>query len=176
MRLGVRKRLLSPNWPSRDQIQALVELSVPLFIFAAIVCRYIGSKGSDPEGYLKNEEEDKEVWLRGFQELVGSIIVLGNSLYSVLSIPYREDVPGKNPFWIDEKDIHNRLVSYLKGLRQNICNLAVPGILRSKINKQIVARGLPPKKRYIHNGDLIYLFLYNLIRETYKCIPIVNSL
>ena len=46
-------RMLSPDWPTTDQIQALVELAVPLFIFAATVCRYIGTKGGHPEGYLK---------------------------------------------------------------------------------------------------------------------------
>jgi len=27
------QRLLSPGWPSKDQIQTLVELAAPLFIF-----------------------------------------------------------------------------------------------------------------------------------------------
>jgi hypothetical protein len=45
-------RELSPDWPTSDQIQALVDLAVPLFIFAATVCRYIGAKGGHPEGYL----------------------------------------------------------------------------------------------------------------------------
>ena len=138
-----QQRLLSPDWPSRDQIHALVELAVPLFIFAATVCRYVGTKGSDPEQYLNKvleyqkstfsqldrtylpilnqlladqEEEDKEAWLREFQELVGGIIVVESplsitslaclleipqkqircrldSLHSVLSVPDSEDVP-----------------------------------------------------------------------------------
>ena len=45
-------RMLSPDWPTADQIRALVDLAVPLFIFAATVCRYIGTKGGHPEGYL----------------------------------------------------------------------------------------------------------------------------
>ena len=42
-----QERLLSLDWPTTDQIQALVELAVPLFIFATTVCRYIGTKGGD---------------------------------------------------------------------------------------------------------------------------------
>jgi hypothetical protein len=137
------QRSLSADWPSSDRIQALADMAIPLFIFAATVCRYVGSKGSDPEEYLNKvleyqkstfsqldrtyfpilnqllddqEEEDKETWLCGFRELVGSIIVLESplsitplerllkipqkqircrldSLHSVLSIPDSEDVP-----------------------------------------------------------------------------------
>ncbi|KAL5374571.1 hypothetical protein DPSP01_011850 [Paraphaeosphaeria sporulosa] len=47
-----RARRLRPDWPTGNQIQVLVELAVPLFIFAATVCRYIGTKGGDPEEYL----------------------------------------------------------------------------------------------------------------------------
>jgi hypothetical protein len=105
-------RMLPSDWPTRDQVQALVELAVPLFIFAATVCRYIGTKGGDPEGYLnkvlqykkstysqldrtylpvldqllnEQEEEDKDAWLQTFRELVGSIVVLESPL-SVVSL------------------------------------------------------------------------------------------
>ncbi|KAI9782682.1 MAG: hypothetical protein M1839_004669 [Geoglossum umbratile] len=137
------QRSLSADWPGRDRIQALANMAIPLFIFAATVCRYVGSKGSDPEEYLNKvleyqkstfsqldqtylpilnqllddqEEEDKETWLSGFRELVGSIIVLESplsitsleqllkipqrriryrldSLHSVLAIPDSKDLP-----------------------------------------------------------------------------------
>jgi hypothetical protein len=137
------QRSLSSDWPSGNQIQALVELAIPLFIFAATVCRYIGTKGSCPEEYLnkvlqyqkstfsqldrtylpvldqlliEQEEDDKDMWLQAFQELVGSIVVLESplsvvslacllqipqtqvecrldSLHSVLSVPNNRDVP-----------------------------------------------------------------------------------
>jgi gluconate kinase len=114
-------RLLSSAWPSRDQIQALVELAVPLFIFAATVCRYIGTKGGDPEEYLnkvlqyrkstfsqldrtylpvldqlliEQEEDDRETWLNAFRELVGSIVVLQSAL-SVASLAALLRIPRK---------------------------------------------------------------------------------
>lgn len=37
-----QQRSLSPYWPGKDQIQALVETATPLFIFADTACRYIG--------------------------------------------------------------------------------------------------------------------------------------
>jgi len=114
-------RMLSPDWPTTDQIQALVELAVPLFIFAATVCRYIGTKGGHPEGYLKKvleyqkstfsqldrtylpileqllaeqEEDEKEAWLYAFQKLVGSIVVLESPL-SITSLAHLLQVPQK---------------------------------------------------------------------------------
>jgi len=269
-------RSLSPNWPRREQIQALVELAAPLFIFAATVCRYIGTKGGDPEEYLnkvleyrkstfsqldqtylpvlnqlltEQEEEDREMWLHRFQELVGVIAILESplsitalahllqisqkqircrldSLHSVLNIPDSEHVSvrllhlsfreflidpqkrGKSPFWVDEKETHERLASQClklmsspNGLQQNMCNLLVPGTLRSEIDERTISRSLPAELQYaccywvhhleqskgrIYDGKSVHLFLQkyflywleamSLIGEVYKCIHIINRL
>jgi hypothetical protein len=52
--LGViqKERMLSSDWPAKTQILALVKLAVPLFIYAATVCRYVGSKGNNPTAFL----------------------------------------------------------------------------------------------------------------------------
>ncbi|KAF2729521.1 hypothetical protein EJ04DRAFT_537814 [Polyplosphaeria fusca] len=121
--LGVicRERELSLDWPTTDQIQALVELAVPLFIFAATVCRYIGTKSGDPERYLRKvlgyekstfsqldrtylpileqllaeqEEDEKKAWLQVFRKLVGSIVVLESPL-SIISLARLLQVPQK---------------------------------------------------------------------------------
>ncbi|KAF5853876.1 hypothetical protein GGP41_006653 [Bipolaris sorokiniana] len=116
-----RARMLSPDWPTADQIRALVELAVPLFIFAATVCRYIGTKGGHPEGYLskvlayqkstfsqldrtylpileqllvEQEEDEREGWLQAFRKLVGSIVVLESPL-SIASLTRLLQVPQK---------------------------------------------------------------------------------
>jgi hypothetical protein len=107
-----KSRMLSVNWPAAHQILALVQLAVPLFIYAATVCRYIGTKGSNPETCLEKvlqyqkatfsqldrtylpvldqllieqEEDEKEEWLHKFQDVVGSIVVL-ESLLSTSSL------------------------------------------------------------------------------------------
>jgi archaellum biogenesis ATPase FlaH len=119
--LGViqKERMLSPDWPATHQIQALVELAVPLFIYAATVCRYVGSKGSNPKAYLdkvlqyqkatfsqldriylpvldqlltEQEEDDKETWLQEFRKVVGSIVVLQSPL-SLTSLASLLQVP-----------------------------------------------------------------------------------
>ncbi|KAF2676795.1 hypothetical protein K458DRAFT_179878, partial [Lentithecium fluviatile CBS 122367] len=116
-----RARMLSPDWPTADQIRALVELAVPLFIFAATVCRYVGTKGGHPEGYLskvlayqkstfsqldrtylpileqllvEQEEDEREGWLQAFRKLVGSIVVLESPL-SIASLTRLLQVPQK---------------------------------------------------------------------------------
>jgi hypothetical protein len=102
-----QSQFLSPDWPGADQIQALIDLALPLFIYAATVCRYIGTKGGDPEEYLNNvlayrrstfsqldrtylpvlhqlladqEDDDKENWLYIFKGQVGSIVLLESPL------------------------------------------------------------------------------------------------
>jgi hypothetical protein len=270
-------RSLSLDWPTTDQVQALVELAVPLFIFAATVCRYIGTKGGDPVGYLnkvlkyqkstfsqldrtylpvldqllaeQEEEEDKEAWLHAFHKLVGSIVVLESplsvtslacllqipqrqiryqldSLHSVLSVPDSNDLPirllhlsfreflvdprkqRESPFWVDEKDTHRKLASRCielmsspGGLRQDICSLEAPGVLRVDVNDGTVASSLAPELQYacrywvhhleqsgqqIHDGEPVQLFLQehllhwleamSLIRETNSCIHLINKL
>jgi len=114
-------RMLSPGWPTAGQIQALVDLAVPLFIFAATVCRYINTKGGHPEGYLnkvlqyqkstfsqldrtylpileqllvEQDEDEKEAWLHAFRKVVGSIVVLESPL-SIKSLANLLQVPKK---------------------------------------------------------------------------------
>jgi hypothetical protein len=114
-------RMLSSDWPAKHQILDLVELAMPLFIYAATVCRYVGTKGSDPEEYLEKvlqyrkatfsqldrtylpvldqllieqEEGDKASWLDAFRKLVGSIVVLESPL-SIAPLARLLQVPQK---------------------------------------------------------------------------------
>ncbi|KAF2023556.1 vegetative incompatibility protein HET-E-1 [Setomelanomma holmii] len=102
-----KQRSLPSDWPSRIQIQALVDLSAPLFVFAASACRYIGDPKQNPrkrletiltnrgakaskldETYLPilnllfeaEDEDDKEQWIADFRAIVGSIVVLQDPL------------------------------------------------------------------------------------------------
>jgi hypothetical protein len=271
-----RERMLSSDWPATHEILALVELAVPLFIYAATVCRYIGTKAGDPEEYLnkvlqypkavfsqldrtylpvldqlvvEQEERDKEDWLHAFRGLVGSIVVLESplsvgplarllqipqkqverrldALHSVLNIPNNKDVPirllhlsfrdflinpqkqGKSMFWVDEKSTHKKLASHClklmsgpNGLRQDMCGLLGPGVLRSEIDDRTVASNLLPELQYacrywishlIHSQqdivdrDTTHLFLQkhllhwleamSLIRESSRCVHLLDSL
>jgi hypothetical protein len=105
-----KERRLGSDWPAQQQILALVELAVPLFIYAATVCRYVGSKGGSPKAFLnkvlqyqkatfsqldrtylpvldqllsEQEEDEKETWLEAFREVVGSVVVLESPLSAV---------------------------------------------------------------------------------------------
>jgi hypothetical protein len=245
------QRLLSPNWPRRDQIQTLVQLAVPLFIFAATACRYIADRRDNPMKRLEvvlqyqsathvskldrtylpilnqlfdddDDEANKQKRTSEFRDIVGSIVVLESSLsisslahlfqiskedircrldslHSVLSIPDNEDLPvrllhlsfrdflvdpqnkRKSPFWVDERESHERLASKClellsspEGLRQNMCKLPNPGTLKSEIDEQKIAICLSPELQYacrywvhhleqsnyhIHDSDPIHLFL-----------------
>jgi hypothetical protein len=43
------ERSLSMDWPGQENIQALVKMTVPLFIFAATVCRFVLDPRWDPK-------------------------------------------------------------------------------------------------------------------------------
>ena len=101
------ERRLSSGWPRQDQVEALVEQAVPLFIFAATACRYIGDQRDNPRKRLEiileyrnmkvskldatylpilnqlfdeEDENDKERWAGEFRDIVGSIVVLETPL------------------------------------------------------------------------------------------------
>lgn len=46
------KRLLDESWPSEDDIQTLLVMAVPLFIFALTVCLFVGEKGRNTKKRL----------------------------------------------------------------------------------------------------------------------------
>ncbi|KAF2686169.1 hypothetical protein K458DRAFT_416478 [Lentithecium fluviatile CBS 122367] len=101
------ERSLSSGWPKRDQVEALVEQAVPLFIFAATACRYISDRRDNPKKRLEivlgyrgakvsklnatylpilnqlfdeEDEEDRGRWACDFQDIVGSIVLLETPL------------------------------------------------------------------------------------------------
>jgi hypothetical protein len=62
---------------------------------------------------------------------------------------------GDDRFYVDEKSSHEKLarcclklITAPHGLRQDMCDLSDPGILRGEINEETVDRNLPPKLQY----------------------------
>ncbi|KAH0562822.1 hypothetical protein GP486_002547 [Trichoglossum hirsutum] len=113
------ERSLPLEWPGERSIQTLVGMAIPLFIFAATVCRFIGETIGNPRrrlnDILKYEIEDvsrlnitylpildplfaiqgekeKEKLSREFQEIVGSIVILESPL-SIASLAHLLKIP-----------------------------------------------------------------------------------
>ncbi|KAF2400562.1 hypothetical protein EJ06DRAFT_538063 [Trichodelitschia bisporula] len=120
---------LPSDWPGDETIQRLVEMALPLFIFAATVCRFIDDPHSNPkkvlDDILKHPRQDtilertylpilerqiagqtrkriKDRLVAEFREIVGTIITLATPL-SIMSIAELLGVP--------EDDIETRLDS-----------------------------------------------------------------
>lgn len=276
LRVIGEERSLPLDWPSKTQIRALVDMAIPLFIFAATACRYIGDKKDNPKKRLERvlqyrsakqvsqldkmylpilkelfdeeDEPDMKIWTSEFQEIVGSIVVLECPLsitslanllnihkediscrlyllHSALNIPVDDDMPirllhlsfrnflvditkrGKYRFWVNEKETHKKLASKClqllsspKGLRQNICNLKMPGTRRSEVNGEIINSALSPEVQYacrywaLHlkysggraDENLVHIFLkkyflywletMSLMGDTSESIHIINIL
>lgn len=54
-----RDRDISQDWPSSDDILKLTRISVPLFVSAATICRYIGNSKLEPKSRLKGLLENQ---------------------------------------------------------------------------------------------------------------------
>ncbi|KAJ5471551.1 hypothetical protein N7530_008908 [Penicillium desertorum] len=111
-------RSLPSGWPGVMNIQILVALSVPLFIFASTICRILEDPHWDPEDSLheilthrnngskldgtylpvlnrllnKQSEKQKKQLVEGFQQVVGAIVILESPL-SVSSLSRLLDLP-----------------------------------------------------------------------------------
>ena len=106
------QRSLDAPWPEERQIHILVNMAVPLFIFAATVCRFLGEAKGNPRRRLNDilkydaeeiskqdvtylpimnhlfssyGEREKEKLSVEFQNIVGSIVVLETPLSVILS-------------------------------------------------------------------------------------------
>lgn len=98
-----------PDWPTHSDIQSLAKMAVPLFIFAATVCRFISDrKYGNPEKQLKKvlrhqtkshgsalaetyllvlnqqiaglEKQEHDEMLQEFRDIVGPIVILATPL------------------------------------------------------------------------------------------------
>ncbi|KAE8361663.1 hypothetical protein BDV27DRAFT_166730 [Aspergillus caelatus] len=127
----LRGRALPPNWPGKDTIQSIATLSVPLFIFAATLCRFVGDKRWTPEKRLaaifedpamlsasemervylpilnqvisgQTKREEKQL-VQEFQAIVGAIVLLASPL-SVNALEQLLNIP--------RNDINNRLDTF----------------------------------------------------------------
>jgi hypothetical protein len=115
---------------------------------------------------------------------------------------------GDDRFYVDEKGAHEKLaccclelMSTSSGLRQDMCNLSGPGVLRREIDERTIDRNLPPELQYacrywvhhlersgrsIEDGDATYHFLeghflhwleaMSLINETGVCVRFIARL
>jgi hypothetical protein len=119
-----------------------------------------------------------------------------------------KDRCGDDSFWVDEKSTHKKLASCClrimsahDGLRQDICNMSGPGVLRSEIDEGTISSSLPPELQYacrywvehfvrsqhsIADGDAVHVFLQrhllhwleamSLMGETGQCVHLLARL
>src|SRR3569833_79218 len=115
---------LPPNWPGEQIIRALVHMAIPLFIFAATVCRFVADKTLlDPAGQLDkvlnyqsghsdldkldatylhelnqivaDQAEEKSRLVNEFRKIIGPIVLLAEPL-SASSLSRLLDIPTKS--------------------------------------------------------------------------------
>ena len=137
-------------------------------------------------------------------------------LHSVLSIPANPASPvrllhlsfreflldpekrGNSVFWVDKRErnkvLVNRCLELLSGskyLKENICSLESPGMLRTEINPQTIEKYLPVDGRYacrywvhhleqsgerIHDGDSVHAFLQKHLLHWLEALSLMGNI
>ncbi|RSL61356.1 hypothetical protein CEP53_005138 [Fusarium sp. AF-6] len=116
-----KNRQLPPNWPKPNEIQSLTESAVPLFIFAATICRFIndrkhGSPARQLEKVLQHQNrrgaskmhiiyspvlsqqladasaDERQHIIEEFRRVVGAIVTLASPL-STITLSRLIDIP-----------------------------------------------------------------------------------
>ncbi|CAF3619011.1 unnamed protein product [Fusarium graminearum] len=117
------ERKLPPDWPGSSTVQSLAQISIPLFIYAATVCRFIGDRrrNSPPiqlhktldyesKGHVSQldriygpilcslitdvSENDEEQIIKDFKIIVGSIVSLASPL-STTALSHLIEIPAE---------------------------------------------------------------------------------
>ncbi|KAL3438799.1 hypothetical protein BDV09DRAFT_78884 [Aspergillus tetrazonus] len=115
-----RERALPADWPGQGCIEKLVKMAIPLFIFAATICRFVGDQDFLPDKRLaavlqdeaavssadlertyipvlnqlniSKSKSDSEQLLKEFQDIVGVIVLLATPL-TIFAIAELTGVP-----------------------------------------------------------------------------------
>ncbi|CBF80695.1 WD40 repeat domain-containing protein [Aspergillus nidulans FGSC A4] len=171
-----RDKNISEDWPGDEVIQKLVEMSAPLFISAATLCRYIESSKMEPKlrlaellkdqakyasrmdkTYLpiltrllddqESDEFEQQQLLQEFQAIPRSACQDSTFIISGFLVQSR------TKFLVDapkkHKDIAKCCLKTMQShLQKDICSLESPGTRRADINPQDIRQYLPPELRY----------------------------
>ncbi|TGO13768.1 hypothetical protein BPAE_0711g00010, partial [Botrytis paeoniae] len=119
-KIKAKNKMLAVKWPGQERIQALVQMAIPLFIFAATACRFITDPVWNPEEQLETilqyrmvenmsnfdrtyrpilekqfftqtTKKNRETLIQQFKEIVGAIVILADPL-SIVSLARLLDV------------------------------------------------------------------------------------
>lgn len=119
-KIRTKNKILAVNWPGQESIQALVQMAIPLFIFAATACRFIADPVWNPEEQLEailqyrmvenmsnfdrtyrpilekhfttqTTKKQRQTLIQQFKEIVGAIVILADPL-SIVSLAGLLDV------------------------------------------------------------------------------------
>ncbi|KAM9873934.1 vegetative incompatibility protein HET-E-1 [Verticillium dahliae] len=93
-------RKLPPDWPGHETLQDLTTMAVPLFIFAATLCRFVGDRRCGvPLIQLRVSKGEMEQIIKDFSLVVGSIVTLADPL----STPGLSRLLGVSPHIVDSR-------------------------------------------------------------------------
>ncbi|KAK6850547.1 WD40-repeat-containing domain protein [Apiospora arundinis] len=155
-------------WPSEDDMRILVKMAVPLFIFAATVCRFVADRRL---GVPADQLQEIISYRATAQVSQLDATYMPNFLGAAISIPDSSEQPIRllhpsfrdflldpenrenNQFWIDGKEVHRRLATEClrvmnSSLLTDICQVQAPGTALSEIDPERIKEHLQPEIQY----------------------------
>ncbi|KAL3494398.1 WD40 repeat-like protein [Aspergillus germanicus] len=151
-------RKVPQDWPGDDIIQELVRVSVPLFISAATVCRYIENPKWEPKFRLAELLKDQAKYVSKMDKTYLPILTrllddqesdsseqqqLLQEFQDITTTKFRVDAPAKH------NDVAKSCLRTMRRLlRRDICNLADPGARRAEIDPLDIHQCLPSELQY----------------------------
>ncbi|KAL3449175.1 nucleoside phosphorylase domain-containing protein [Aspergillus insuetus] len=157
-KLREKQHSLPERWPGKDRLQKLVTIAIPLFIFAATICRFL----EDPQW-----PAEERLMMRIYQLILNQLLkefreILVNLLTTLLdkeksSIKARvksfRSVLTLHLLFRDFlAEVHGNIASHClrimdHNLRQNICSLQSYGTQRAQIRESVIKQHL---LKYLH--------------------------
>ncbi|KAL3429913.1 WD40 repeat-like protein [Aspergillus tetrazonus] len=131
-------RKVPQDWPGDDIIQELVRVSVPLFISAATVCRYIENPKWEPRSRLAELLKNQAKYVSKMDKTYLPILT------RLLDDQDSDETEQQQLLRIAESCLR----TMRRLLRRDICNLADPGARKADIDPLDVHKYLPSELQY----------------------------
>jgi hypothetical protein len=156
-------KLVATYMPVLEQLTmdiALEEQSEILLQFAKIVGSIVvlaDPLGCEPLSGLLNVEPNEILELLDFLHSVLQVPSLPEQPIRLLHLSFRDFLvdPARqgNPFWIDEREVHQELAAQClrvlnSSLKKDICGVKAPGTLTSSISASIIRTSIPLELQY----------------------------
>ncbi|KAJ4855762.1 WD domain, g-beta repeat domain-containing protein [Trichoderma breve] len=127
------RRQLPSQWPGSKDTERLVDMAIPLFIYAATACRFISDRR------LGGPKEQLEIFFNSHRNPKSNL----DATYLPVLEQLTRDLKGG-----EKRAVITKFKEIVDNLRKDICDLRRPGTLRLDIEQETIDIRFPPEIQY----------------------------